>query len=123
VAPKIAFRYFAVELLTRATLSRRLAIVPVAIAIALLGLRVRLLSRRPLSTSNTLSFRPDHDRRRYGGMIASVLVPELMNTDSRSAALVHSALGCGVGYIVLWIVPEAGRSRSEKKIRLDGPTR
>lgn len=57
------------------------------------------------------------------GLIASVLVPELMNTDSRVAALVRSALGAALGYLALLVVLEAGKlAFGKKRIRFDSPT-
>src|SRR6202023_1810841 len=57
------------------------------------------------------------------GIIASVLVPELMNTDSRLVALVRSALAAALGYIILWIVLEAGKiAFGKKRVRLEAPT-
>src|SRR5205823_11024262 len=50
-------------------------------------------------------------------------VPELMNTASRSRALLTSALSALLGYVVLWIVLEAGKKVfGKKRIRLDAPT-
>lgn len=57
------------------------------------------------------------------GIIASFIVPELMNTDSRMAALIRSALAAALGYIILWIVLEAGKiAFGKKRIRFDAPT-
>ncbi|MDQ2824053.1 MAG: prepilin peptidase [Verrucomicrobiota bacterium] len=57
------------------------------------------------------------------GLIASFAVPELMNADSRTAALVRSVLAAALGYLVLLIVLEAGKAAfGKKKIRLDAPT-
>ena len=57
------------------------------------------------------------------GIVASVLVPQLMSTDSRVAALIRSALAAALGYIILWIVLEGGKiAFGKKRIRLDAPT-
>src|SRR5947207_11402010 len=57
------------------------------------------------------------------GVIASFVVPELMNTASRGRALLTSALSAELGYVVLWIVLEAGKKVfGKKRIRLDAPT-
>ena len=53
------------------------------------------------------------------GFLASVLVPELMGTDSRVAAGISSALAAASGYIILWIVLELGKiAFGKKRIRL-----
>jgi len=57
------------------------------------------------------------------GFIASLAVPELMNTDSRIAAAVRSLLAAGLGYLILLVVLEAGKvAFGKKRIRLDTPT-
>src|SRR5207237_8664288 len=57
------------------------------------------------------------------GMVASFLVPVLMNTDSRVAALVRSALAAAFGYLVLWIVLEGGKiAFGKKRVKLDAPS-
>ncbi len=45
-----------------------------------------------------------------------------MQTDSRVAAGVRAALAAALGYVILWIVLEAGESLSEKRIVFDAPT-
>jgi leader peptidase (prepilin peptidase)/N-methyltransferase len=57
------------------------------------------------------------------GIAASFIVPELMNTDSRLAALVRAALAAALGYVILWIVLEGGKvAFGKKRVKLDGPT-
>jgi leader peptidase (prepilin peptidase) / N-methyltransferase len=57
------------------------------------------------------------------GLIASIAVPELMNTDSRLAAGVRSLLAAALGYLLLWIVLEGGKiAFGRKRIELDAPT-
>lgn len=57
------------------------------------------------------------------GLIASLAVPELMNTDSCVAAGVRSLLAAALGYLLLWIVLEAGKiAFGRKQIELDAPT-
>jgi leader peptidase (prepilin peptidase)/N-methyltransferase len=57
------------------------------------------------------------------GIVASVLVPELMGTDSRVAAVIRSVLAAALGYLTLWLVLEAGKiAFGRKHIRLDAPT-
>ena len=57
------------------------------------------------------------------GVVASLAVPELMDTASRGRAVLTSALSAALGYVVLWIVLEAGKKVfGKKRIKLDGPT-
>jgi leader peptidase (prepilin peptidase)/N-methyltransferase len=57
------------------------------------------------------------------GIITSFLVPELMSSDSRLVALVRSALAAALGYVILWIVLEAGKvAFGKKRVELDAPT-
>jgi leader peptidase (prepilin peptidase)/N-methyltransferase len=57
------------------------------------------------------------------GLVASVIAPELMLTDSRWTALVTSALSALIGYVILWIVLEAGKKAfGKKRIHLEAPT-
>src|SRR6267143_2256975 len=57
------------------------------------------------------------------GLLASFLVPALMATEGRWAALLTSACSATLGYAILWIVLEAGKKVfGKKKIQLDAPT-
>ncbi len=57
------------------------------------------------------------------GIVASLAVPELMGVDSRLAAVIRSVLAAALGYVVLWIVLEAGKvAFGRKRVRLDEPT-
>jgi leader peptidase (prepilin peptidase) / N-methyltransferase len=57
------------------------------------------------------------------GIVACVVVPELMGTDSRVAAVIRSVLAAGLGYLTLWFVLEAGKiAFGRKRIQLDAPT-
>ena len=57
------------------------------------------------------------------GVVASLIVPELMNTDSRIAAAVRALLAAALGYLILLLVLEAGKlAFGKKRIRLDAPT-
>jgi leader peptidase (prepilin peptidase) / N-methyltransferase len=67
------------------------------------------------------------DRVTIGGTIAgvacSVVVPALMQTNSRLAAGVRAALAAALGYVILWIVLEAGKiAFGRKRIEFDTPT-
>jgi len=57
------------------------------------------------------------------GVVASVAVPGLMETNSRPAAGVRSVLAAAVGYVILLLVLEAGKiAFGRKRIRFDAPT-
>ena len=57
------------------------------------------------------------------GVACSVVVPALMQTDSRVAAGVRAALAAALGYVILWIVLEAGKiAFGRKRIEFDAPT-
>jgi len=57
------------------------------------------------------------------GVACSVVVPALMQTNSRVAAGVRAALAAALGYVILWIVLEAGKiAFGRKRIEFDGPT-
>jgi len=57
------------------------------------------------------------------GVLASLAVPQLMNTDSRVASVLRSLLAAALGYLILLIVLEAGKlAFGKKRIALDGPT-
>jgi leader peptidase (prepilin peptidase) / N-methyltransferase len=56
------------------------------------------------------------------GVVASVAVPALMETNSRLAAGVRSVLAAAVGYMILLLVLEAGKiAFGRKRIRFDAP--
>ena len=67
------------------------------------------------------------DRVTIGGTIAgvacSVVVPALMQTNSRVAAGIRAALAAALGYVILLIVLEAGKiAFGRKRIAFDAPT-
>src|SRR5467141_1395786 len=120
---KIAFRYFAVELITAVLF---LAIWqcfswPMAIAywvfvsLLIVGTFIdfeHFIIPDQVTIGGTVA-----------GLIATFAVPELMNADSRIAALVRSILAAALGYLALLIVLEAGKAAfGKKRIRLDAPT-
>jgi leader peptidase (prepilin peptidase)/N-methyltransferase len=120
---KIAFRYFAVELVT---------------ALLFLAIWERFAWQVAIAYWIFVSFLIigtfidfEHfiipDRVTIGGTIAgvacSVVVPALMQTDSRVAAGVRAALAAALGYVILWIVLEAGKiAFGRKRIVFDAPT-
>jgi leader peptidase (prepilin peptidase)/N-methyltransferase len=57
------------------------------------------------------------------GLVASFLAPALMSTEGRWAALLISAVSALSGYVILWVVLEAGKKAfGKKRIQLDAPT-
>ena len=57
------------------------------------------------------------------GVLASVLVPQLQDTQNWIAALIRSVLAAALGYVTLLFVLEAGKMAfGRKRIQLDGPT-
>ena len=120
---KIAFRYFGVELITALLFLAVWRFFPWQLAIPY-WVFVSLLI---VATFVDLEHFIIPDQVTIGGTIAGVVasfaVPELMNTDSRLAALVRSGLAAALGYVVLWIVLEGGKiAFGKKRIRLDAPT-
>ena len=120
---KIAFRYVAVELLTALlflaiwqTFPWQMALTYwVFISLVIVATFVdfeHLIIPDQVTIGGTVA-----------GFIASLAVPELMNTDSRIAAAVRSLLAAGLGYLILLVVLEAGKvAFGKKRIRLDTPT-
>ncbi len=120
---RISFRYFGVELLTALLFLAIWRIFPSEIAIAY-WIFVSLLI---IATFVDLEHFIIPDQITIGGaitgIIASFAVPELMSTDSRVAAGIRSLLAAALGYVILWIVLEAGKiAFGKKRIRLDAPT-
>lgn len=120
---KIAFRYFAVELFTALLFLAIWQSFPWQVAIAY-WVFVSLLI---VGTFIDLEHFIIPDQVTIGGIIAgivaSVTVPALMDTHSRLAAGVRSMLGAALGYVILWIVLEAGKiAFGRKRIRFDAPT-
>lgn len=120
---KIAFRYFGVELITALLFFAIWRAFPLPAAIAYWIFASILL----IATFVDLEHFIIPDQVTIGGtvagVVASLAVPELMNTDSRIAALVRSALAAALGYVILWIVLEGGKiAFGKKRVRLDAPT-
>jgi leader peptidase (prepilin peptidase)/N-methyltransferase len=120
---KIAFRYFGVELLTAVLFLAVWEFFPLKIAIAYWVFVSILL----IATFVDLEHFIIPDEITIGGTIAGIaasfIVPELMNADSRLAAVVRSALAAALGYVILWIVLEGGKiAFGKKRVTLDKPT-
>jgi leader peptidase (prepilin peptidase) / N-methyltransferase len=120
---KIAFRYFAVELVTALLFLTIWQRFPWQIAIAYWIFVSFLIIGTFIDFEHFII----PDRVTIGGTIAgvasSVVVPTLMQTDSRVAAGVRAALAAALGYVILWIVLEAGKiAFGRKRIVFDAPT-
>jgi leader peptidase (prepilin peptidase)/N-methyltransferase len=120
---KIAFRYFAVELVTALLFLAIWQRFPWQVAIAYWVFVSFLIVGTFIDFEHFII----PDRITIGGTIAgvacSIVVPALMQTDSRVAAGVRAALAAALGYVILWIVLEAGKiAFGRKRIVFDGPT-
>lgn len=120
---KIAFRYFGVELITALLFMAVWRVFPWQIAIAYWVFVSVLI----IATFVDLEHFIIPDEVTIGGtvagIIASFLVPELMDADSHLAAIIRSLLAAALGYLILWIVLEAGKiAFGKKRIQLDAPT-
>jgi leader peptidase (prepilin peptidase) / N-methyltransferase len=119
---KIAFRYFAVELISALLFLVIWQNFPWQMAIAYWIFMSLLI----VGTFIDLEHFIIPDRVTIGGIIAgvfcSVAVPALMETDSRIAAGVRSLLAAALGYVILLIVLEAGKiAFGRKRIEFDAP--
>ena len=120
---KISFRYFAVELLTALLFLAIWQTFPSQVAIAYWIFVSFLIIGTFIDFEHFII----PDRVTIGGTIAgvacSIVVPALMQTNSRVAAGVRAALAAALGYVILWIVLEAGKiAFGRKRIEFDGPT-
>jgi leader peptidase (prepilin peptidase)/N-methyltransferase len=120
---KIAFRYFGVELLTALLFVAVWEFFPWQIAIAYWV----FVSILVVATFVDLEHFIIPDQVTIGGtaagIIASLLVPQLMDADTRLAAVVRSVLAAALGYVILWIVLEGGKiAFGKKRVELDAPT-
>ena len=119
---RISFRYFGVELLTALLFLAVWRAFPWEMALAywvFIGLVV-------VATFVDFEHFIIPDEITIGGaaagILASVLVPALMQTDSRLAAFIRSALAAALGYLALWIVLEVGKvAFGRKRVRFDSP--
>src|SRR6478752_688487 len=120
---RIAFRYFAVELLTALLFLWVWKIFPWPIAVAYWIFVSLLIAATFIDFEHFII--PDEITigGTVVGIMASFAVPELMSTASHVRALVTSALSAVLGYVVLWVVLEAGKKVfGKKRIRLEAPT-
>lgn len=120
---KIAFRYFAVELLTALLFLAVWKNFPWQLAIAY-WVFVSLLI---VATFVDFEHFIIPDEVTIGGLaagvVASLLLPALMETDRRLLAALISVGSAALGYGLLWLVLEAGKvAFGKKRIRLEKPT-
>jgi leader peptidase (prepilin peptidase) / N-methyltransferase len=120
---KISFRYLAVELVTAVLFLAIWQRFPWQVAIAYWI----FISFLIIGTFIDFEHFIIPDRVTIGGTIAgvacSLIVPALMQTDSRVAAGVRALLAAVLGYVILWIVLEAGKiAFGRKRIEFDAPT-
>ena len=120
---KIAFRYFAVELLTALLFLAVWLAFPWPIAL------VYWIFGSLLVVATFIDFEhfiiPDEITigGTVAGILASVALPALMGEDSRLLAAASSLGAAALGYALLWLVLEAGKKAfGKKRIRLDAPT-
>jgi leader peptidase (prepilin peptidase)/N-methyltransferase len=119
----IAFRYFAVELLTALVFLLVWKTFPWQMAVAYWVFVSLLIAATFIDFEHFII--PDEITigGTVAGLIACLAVPELMETTSRGRAVLLSAMAAGLGYAVLWIVLEAGKKVfGKKRIRLDAPS-
>ena len=120
---RIAFRYFAVELLTALlflavwrSFSWEVALVYWVFLSLLIAATFIDFEHFIIPDEITLGGTA-------AGVLACVIVPGLMSTDSRLVALGTSIGSAALGYALLWLVLEGGKlAFGKKKIRLAAPT-
>src|SRR5205814_9699079 len=120
---KVAFRYFAVALLTALLFLAIWQGFPWQAAIAYWIFASFLIVGTFIDFEHFII----PDRVTIGGImtgvVASLTVPALMETDSRLAAGVRSLLAAALGYVILLLVLEAGKiAFGRKRIQFDAPT-
>ena len=119
----IAFRYFAVELLTALFFLIIWKVFPWQIALAYWFVIALVIAATFIDFEHFII--PDEIT--IGGTIAglatSIALPQLMNTDRRLLALLISAGSAALGYVLLWLVLEGGKLVfGKKRIPLEKPT-
>jgi leader peptidase (prepilin peptidase)/N-methyltransferase len=120
---RIAFRYFGVELITALLFLAVWRSFPGPVAIAYWVFVSLVIAATFIDFEHFII--PDQITigGTVAGIVAALAVPELMNTDSRLAAVIRSVLAAALGYITLLIVLEGGKlAFGRKRIRLDAPT-
>ena len=120
---RIAFRYFAVELLTAFFFLIIWKAFPWPIAIAYWVFIALVIAATFIDFEHFII--PDEITigGTVVGLIASIAVPQLMGADRRLTALLISTGSAALGYALLWLVLEGGKLVfGKKRIRLEKPT-
>ncbi len=120
---RIAFRYFLVELLTALLFLAVWIIFPWPVAIAYWVFVSLLIAATFIDFEHFII--PDEITigGAVAGMVASAIVPALMELDSRLLAFLYSLGAAVLGYVLLWVVLEGGKKAfGRKRIRLEAPT-
>jgi leader peptidase (prepilin peptidase) / N-methyltransferase len=120
---KIAFRYFAVELLTALLFLAVWLVFPWPIALAYWVFISLLIAATFIDFEHFII--PDEITigGTIAGIIASCALPTLMEESSRWRAGAWSLGSAALGYALLWIVLESGKKVfGKKRIRLEEPT-
>ncbi|HEX3816854.1 MAG TPA: prepilin peptidase [Chthoniobacterales bacterium] len=120
---KIAFRYFAVELLTALLFLAVWLVFPWPMAIAYWVLVGLLIVATFIDFAHFII--PDEVTigGTIAGLVASFILPVLMEQDSRLRAVLYSLGAAALGYALLWLVLEGGKKAfGKKRIRLKAPT-
>jgi len=120
---RISFRYFAVELLTALLFLAVWIGFPWPVAIPYWVLVSLLIVATFVDFEHFII--PDEITLggTAAGVIASLIVPDLMEQDARLLAALYSLGSAALGYVLLWLVLEGGKKAfGKKRIRLDAPT-
>jgi leader peptidase (prepilin peptidase)/N-methyltransferase len=120
---RIAFRYFAVELLTALLFLAVWIAFPWPIALVYWVFVSLLVVATFIDFEHFIIPNGITIGGTVAGVVASVALPALMGEDSRLLAAAYSLGAAALGYALLWIVLEAGKKAfGKKRIRLDAPT-
>lgn len=120
---RIAFRYFAVELLTAVLFLALWLVFPWPIALVYWVFVSLLVVATFIDFAHFII--PDEITigGTIAGLLASLALPALMGESSRLRALGLSLGAAALGYVLLWLVLEGGKKAfGKKRIRLDAPT-
>jgi len=119
---RIAFRYFAVELLTALFFLIIWKSFPWQIAIVYWVFIALIIAATFIDFEHFII--PDEITigGTVAGLLAAIAIPRLMNTDRRLMALLTSVASAALGYALLWLVLEGGKIVfGKKRIRLEKP--
>lgn len=120
---RIPVRYFVVELLTALLFLAAWAAFPWPVALAYWVLIALLIAATFIDFEHFII--PDEITIGgvVAGLVASLVVPELMEQESRLMAFLYSLGAAALGYALLWLVLEGGKKAfGKKKMRLPEST-